>query len=59
MKTKNMKKQKKTELKEEIKALRLSNTEKTETKNHAPANKTDSKKMNLASTIPGGQNETV
>ena len=49
-----------TELKEEIKALKSSNTEKTAKKSSFSCiQDTDSKNMNLASTTSGGQNETV
>ena len=48
------------ELKEEIKALKLSNTKKTATKNpFSSKQNTGSKNVNLASTTFGGQNEAV
>ena len=49
-----------TELTDEIKALKLTNTEKTAPKkSFSSKQNTDSKNVNLASTTSGGQNETV
>ena len=51
---------KKTELKEGIKALKLFNKEKTATKNlFSNKQNTDSENVNLVFTTFGGQNETV
>ena len=49
-----------TELKQDIKVLKSSNTEKTATKSSFSCiQDTDSKNVNLASTTSGGQKETV